>query len=52
MVETLTGLFIMQRMVDDEGFFEYLSNEQYVAYPWSMIDKITPRPMKGIEDDC
>ncbi|MGI6529363.1 MAG: mannitol dehydrogenase family protein [Clostridia bacterium] len=37
-----------KRMVDDEGFFEYLSNEQYVAYPWTMIDKITPRPDEGV----
>ena len=28
----------------DEGFITYLKNPDQVAYPWSMIDKITPRP--------
>ncbi len=37
-----------QRLVKDEGFMEYLANENYVAFPWSMIDKITPRPDEGI----
>jgi len=27
-----------------EGFFEYVSDESRVSFPWSMIDKITPRP--------
>ncbi|MBR4068519.1 MAG: mannitol dehydrogenase family protein [Clostridia bacterium] len=26
------------------GFVEYLSDEEKVSFPWSMIDKITPRP--------
>ena len=30
-----------------EGFTAYLENE--VAYPWSMIDKITPRPAEAVE---
>ena len=28
----------------DEGFLAYLTDEDKVTYPWSMIDKITPRP--------
>lgn len=32
----------------DEGFFEYISNQTCVSFPWSMIDKITPRPSKDI----
>lgn len=28
----------------DEGFFHYLTDEEKIAFPWSMIDKITPRP--------
>lgn len=28
----------------EEGFTAYLSDEKTVAFPWSMIDKITPRP--------
>ena len=34
----------------DEGFLDYLSDESRVAFPWSMIDKITPRPAKVVED--
>lgn len=43
----------------DAGFVAYLSDEKQVAFPWSMIDKITPRPAEfvceelkkaGIED--
>ncbi len=28
----------------EEGFLDYLQDETKVAFPWSMIDKITPRP--------
>lgn len=28
----------------EEGFLTYLENEKKVSFPWSMIDKITPRP--------
>ena len=28
----------------DEGFLTYLNDESKVSFPWSMIDKITPRP--------
>ncbi len=43
----------------DSAFVDYLSDEKRVSFPWSMIDKITPRPApsvqkileeKGIED--
>ena len=34
----------------DEGFLEYVSDESKVSFPWSMIDKITPRPAKVIEE--
>ena len=37
------------------GFVEYVKDESKVSYPWSMIDKITPRPdakvQKMLEDD-
>jgi fructuronate reductase len=33
----------------DERFLKYLSDERVVSFPWSMIDKITPRPDKFIE---
>ncbi len=28
----------------EQGFMEYLLNKSLVSFPWSMIDKITPRP--------
>ena len=31
-------------------FVEYLENEEKVSFPWSMIDKITPRPAEIVED--
>lgn len=34
----------------DKGFIEYLKDESKVSFPWSMIDKITPRPAKVIEE--
>ena len=35
----------------DEGFVNYVSDEQVVAFPWTMIDKITPRPSEQIAAD-
>ena len=32
----------------EEGFVEYLSDENQVSFPWSMIDKITPRPADSV----
>ncbi|MEM5769239.1 MAG: mannitol dehydrogenase family protein, partial [Bacillota bacterium] len=32
------------------GFISYLSDEGKVAFPWSMIDKITPRPHRMVEN--
>jgi len=31
------------------GFLEYLKDEKKVTYPWSMIDKITPRPHEKVQ---
>lgn len=33
----------------EPGFMQYLNGDS-IAFPWSMIDKITPRPSKEIED--
>ena len=33
----------------DAGFVEYLNDESKVSYPWTMIDKITPRPDASVE---
>lgn len=32
----------------DAGFVAYISDESQVAFPWSMIDKITPRPADSV----
>lgn len=32
-------------------FLAYLQDEKQVSFPWSMIDKITPRPDKSVEED-
>ena len=32
------------------GFVRYLKDESLVSFPWTMIDKITPRPAKSVED--
>jgi fructuronate reductase len=28
----------------DRGFFDYISDEKRVSFPWTMIDRITPNP--------
>lgn len=33
----------------DEGFIEWLSDTSKVTFPWSMIDKITPRPSEAVQ---
>ena len=35
----------------DAEFLAYVSDEQTVAFPWTMIDKITPRPSEQIAAD-
>ena len=33
-----------------QDFIDYLSDESKIAFPWSMIDKITPRPHQMVQD--
>ena len=33
-----------RRGVADEGFVKYVNDREKVGFPWTMIDKITPRP--------
>lgn len=33
----------------DQKFEDYITNEDKVAFPWTMIDKITPRPAESVE---
>ena len=32
-----------------QDFLTYLQDETQVAFPWTMIDKITPRPAQSVE---
>ena len=34
----------------EKGFEEYLNDESKVSFPWSMIDKITPRPDASVDE--
>ncbi len=34
----------------DEGFKAYVNNKEKVTFPWTMIDKITPRPDASVEE--
>jgi len=34
----------------DDGFLVYIGDEAKVAFPWSMIDKITPRPHPMVQE--
>lgn len=34
---------------NDAGFIEYLNEPEKVSFPWSMIDKITPRPSESVQ---
>lgn len=34
----------------ESGFIEYLTDETKVSFPWSMIDKITPRPDASVTE--
>ena len=34
----------------EQGFLEYLSDGKKVTFPWSMIDKITPRPHEKVKE--
>lgn len=34
----------------EKEYIDYLNDENKVSFPWTMIDKITPRPAKVIED--
>jgi len=33
-----------------QGFLDYLKDETKVTFPWSMIDKITPRPHQKVKE--
>lgn len=38
-----------ERGLVDKSFLDYICNPEKVAFPWSMIDKITPRPDTSVQ---
>ena len=34
----------------NKGFLDYVRNKEKMGFPWTMIDKITPRPDEGVRD--
>ncbi len=34
----------------EAGFLSYIEDESFVSFPWSMIDKITPRPDDSVNE--
>jgi len=49
-VMTVAGKWKEKGFVDD-GFVAWVSDETQVSFPWSMIDKITPRPAQVVVDE-
>lgn len=39
-----------EKKLVEEGFVAYVKNPDKVSFPWSMIDKITPRPDDGVRE--
>ncbi len=40
----------VKRGLADKGFKDYINDPSKVSFPWSMIDKITPRPDPSVEE--
>lgn len=49
-VVTMAKEWTDRGFVDGE-FSDYINDETKISFPWSMIDKITPRPSKDIADE-
>ena len=49
-VVTVAEEWLKKGFVDEE-FVKYIKDENTVAFPWTMIDKITPRPAKSVENE-
>jgi fructuronate reductase len=47
-VETIVKEWLRNGLVDG-NFLAYINNPDKVAFPWSMIDKITPRPSESVK---
>lgn len=47
-VQTIAGQWADHGLVE-KGFVEYVADPSKVGFPWSMIDKITPRPDASVK---
>ena len=47
-VETIVKGWVENKLVEPE-FLCYINDRKKVSFPWTMIDKITPRPSKTVE---
>ncbi len=47
-VSTFAKMWVKNGIVED-AFIDYINNPAQVSFPWSMIDKITPRPDVNIK---
>jgi len=48
-METIAKEWIENKKADS-GFLDYIRDKNRVSFPWSMIDKITPRPDESVRE--
>ncbi|MFW6306254.1 MAG: mannitol dehydrogenase family protein [Bacillota bacterium] len=48
-VQTIAEKWVENELVEKD-FLSYLNDKNKVCFPWSMIDKITPRPSKTVKE--
>jgi fructuronate reductase len=48
-VVTIAENWVENGLVED-GFLSYINNPEKITFPWSMIDKITPRPDNSVRE--
>ncbi|CEP67983.1 Dehydrogenase, multihelical [Moorella glycerini] len=47
-IETIAKKWVENGLVDS-GFLAYINDESKVSFPWTMIDKIVPRPSEAVK---
>ncbi|HBM80469.1 MAG TPA: mannitol dehydrogenase family protein [Clostridiaceae bacterium] len=47
-INTIAKMWVENGLVEG-GFLDYINNPDKVSFPWSMIDKITPRPSADVK---
>ena len=48
-MEAIAKIWVENRRADS-GFLDYIRDKNKVSFPWSMIDKITPRPDDSVRE--